>query len=90
MCGRSAYRTTALLSETFFAVFRVALEIRLSESFAPRYALVVLWYYIVCVYGKPLYTSLFDTQPRLTTKLTYLMTKYYTPNDAFTANDASF
>ena len=38
------------------------------------------------VYG----TLLFDTQVRPTPKLTYLMTAYYTPDDGFTANNASF
>ena len=34
---------------------------------------VVLWYNIVCICCKPIYTSLFGTQLRLTTKLTYLI-----------------
>ena len=38
----------------------------------------------------PVQTSLFRTLLHLTTKLTYLMTAYYTPNDGFTANSASF
>ena len=98
ICGRSACWTTAILSETLFVSFRVAWEIRL-ESCSPRHASVVLWYNITriscsliqhCVYCNPLRTSLFATQLRLTTKLTYLMTAYYTPNDGFTAKDASF
>ena len=36
------------------------------------------------------YTSLFGTQRRLTTKLTHLMTAFYTPNDGFTVDDALF
>ena len=47
--GRSAYRTTAILSETFFVWFRVALEIRLG-SYGPRHASVSLWYNILCAY----------------------------------------
>ena len=46
---RSSYRTTAILSETIFVCFRVALGIRL-ESFGPRHASVVFWYHILCVY----------------------------------------
>ena len=42
------------------------------------------------MYSKPIYTLLFGMQLCLTTKLMYLMTAYYTPNDSFTANDASF
>ena len=88
ICGRSAYRTTAILSESFFMWFRVALEIQL-ESYSSRHASVVLWNNIVCIYCKPTYTSLFGTQLGLT-KLTYLMTAYYTPSNSFTANNASF
>ena len=84
----SAYRTTAILSE-IFVWFRVAIQIRL-ESYSPRHTSVVLWYHIVCIYCKPLYTSLFGTQRRLTTKLAHLMTAYYSPNDGFTVNNASF
>ena len=49
-------------------------------------------YDVVCVYCKSIYTMLFGTQLRLTTKLTYLMTAcmYYTPNGGFTAIDALF
>ena len=35
-------------------------------------------------------TIWFATTVRLATKLTYLMTAYYTPNDGLTANDALF
>ena len=80
---------TALLLETFFAWFRVAIKIRV-ESYDPRHASVVLRYNIVCVYCKPVYTLLFGTQLRLTTKLAHHMTAYYTPNDSFTANNGSF
>ena len=48
----SAYRMTALLSETFLEWFRVACVIRL-ESYSPRHTSVVLWYNNVCVYRKP-------------------------------------
>ena len=40
-----------------------------------------------------IYCKLYDAiryATMLTTKLTYLMNAYYTPNDGFTANDASF
>ena len=86
ICGCSAYPTTAILSDTFFVWFRVAIEIRL-ESYSTKHTSVVLWYNIVCVYY-----SLFGTQLHvcLTTKLTYLMTAYCTWNDTFTANDGSF
>ena len=87
--GRSAYRTNAVLSETFFVWFKVTQGIRL-ESCGPRHTFVVLWYSIMCVYCKSVYTSLFGTQLRLTTNLIYLMTAYYIPNDSFTANDISF
>ena len=88
--GRSAYRMTAILSETFFVWFRVALEIRL-KSYGPRHTLVLLWYDIVCMYTASLYIHYyFGTQLHLTTKLTYIMTAYYTPSNSFTANDALF
>ena len=87
----SAYQTTAVLSETFFVWIRAEWESRL-ESCGPRHASVVLWYNIVCIYCKPVYTctSLIGVQLHMTTKLTYLMTAYYTLNNGFTANDASF
>ena len=69
--------------ETFLVWFRVAREIQL-ESYCPRHASAI------CVYCKPVYTSLFGMQLSMPTKLTYLMTVYYTPNDGFTANNASF
>ena len=91
ICGSLAYWTMAILSETFFEWFRVELEIQL-ESYGPRQASVVFWYDIVRVYCKSVYTSLFDTQLRLTTKFPHLMTAYmyYTPNGGFSAIDASF
>ena len=87
--GCSVYRTTATLSKTFFVWLRVAWEIWL-KSYDPRHTSVVFWYNIVCVYCKPVLTLLSGTQLRMTTKLTYLKTAYYTPNDSFTANDALF
>ena len=86
--GSSAHRMTATLSETFFACFRVPLEIWL-ESWSPRQASVVLWF-IVCLYCKPVCTSLIGRQLRLTTKLMHLMTAYYSPYDGFTAANTSF
>ena len=47
-CGRSAYQTTAMSSETLFVWLRVAWEIRL-ESYSRRHASVVLWYNIACI-----------------------------------------
>ena len=75
ICGSLVYWTTTILSETFFEWFRVALEIK-PESYNPRHTSVVLWYDIVCIYCKSVYTSLFGTQLHLTTKLTYVMTAY--------------
>ena len=45
-----------------------------------------------CVYCKPVHTSppVFHAQLHMTTKLTYLITAYYTLNDGFTANEVSF
>ena len=86
----SAYQTTALLLETFLVLFRVAWEIRQLESYGLRHTLVVLWYNIVCVYCRPIHTSLIGAQLCMTTKLMYVMTAYYTPKDGLTANYASF
>ena len=88
---RSAYWMTAIQLETFLEWFRVASDIWL-ESYGPRHALVVLWYNIVCVYCKLMHTSWFNMQLHvcMTTQLAYLMTAYYTPNDGFIANNASF
>ena len=36
------------------------------------------------------FTSIFGALLRMTTKLKYLMTAYYTPNHGFTANEALF
>ena len=52
--------------------------------------MIVLRYNIVYVYFKPVHTSLFAVHAHMTTKLTYLMTVYYTPNAGFNANDALF
>ena len=67
---RSAYRTVALLSKTFLVWFRVSWEIQL-ESYGPRHASVILWYFIACKYCKHVHvhTSLLGAQLRLTTKL---------------------
>ena len=54
ICGSLAYWTTALLSETFFVWFRVALEIQL-ESYSLRHASVVLWYTTLYAYTASLY-----------------------------------
>ena len=75
MCGRSEYQMTAMLYETSFEWFRVALVIQL-ESYGLRHTSVVLWYDNVCVYRKPVYTSIFGTQLHLTTKFMYLLTAY--------------
>ena len=73
-----------------FVWFRVAIEIRL-ESYSPRHASVVLWNDIVLTnHLEPIVYKYNSTQLHLTTKLTYVMTAYYIPNDGFTANDASF
>ena len=75
--GHSAHRMTAILAETFFVWFRVALEIWL-ESYVPRYASVfsdatLCVYTCVCKLVH-VYTSLFGAQLHLRTKLTYFMT----------------
>ena len=90
--GRSAYRMTALLPDTFLVWFRVAREIWL-ERYSPRSALVVLWYKIVCihVYCNHAYIHYYLVcNYAWQLKLMYLMTAYYTPNNGFTANDASY
>ena len=46
-------------------------------------------YNIVCEYCKPVHTSLFGAKLCMTTKFTYLRTAYYTPNNGFTATNAS-
>ena len=53
------------------------------------YSLILL-YYILCIYSKPVYTLLIGTQLCLTTKLMGLTIEYYTTNNSLTANDASF
>ena len=50
--GRSAYRMTALLSDTFLVWFTVAKGIHL-ENYGPRQPSVVHRYQPVCVYSKP-------------------------------------
>ena len=84
---------TFILSETFFVLFRVALEIQ-QESYGSRHASVVLRYNIVHAYNILQICTYIAicTQLRLTTKLTYLMTiyMYYTPNGGFTVNNSSF
>ena len=85
ICEYAGYQTTAILSQTFFVWFTVALE-----SYSTRHVSVVLCYNFVCIYCKATYTSVFTTQLGLTTKLTYLMTACYTPNNGFTAKDAPF
>ena len=57
----SAYRRTALLSETFLVRFRVAWETQL-KSYGTRHTLVILWYNIVCINCKFIHTLLFGTQ----------------------------
>ena len=87
--GCSTYRMTALLSNTFLVCLRVAWEFLL-ESYGSKHWSVFPWYSIVYIYCKPVCRSLFGVQLRMTTKLTYLMTIYYTPNNGFTANNVSF
>ena len=77
--GCSGDRMTAVQLETFFVRFRVAWEIWL-ESYGPRHASVMC----MCVYCKPVHTSLYGAQVHITTKLTYLMNAHYMPNDSFT------
>ena len=58
-CTRNL-KTTALLSDTFLVWFRIA-RVQL-KSYAPRHISVALWYKVVCVYRKPIYSSLFGAQ----------------------------
>ena len=44
----------------------------------------------LCVYSATPYIHRYLVHNYTTTKLIYLMTTYYTPNDGGTANDASF
>ena len=87
---RFAYRTTALLYRDILcegqsymkdSTGEIPPQARIGHSFIQN---------IVCIYRKLIYTLLFGMQQHLTTKLTHLMTVFYTPNDGFTANDASF
>ena len=79
--GRSVYRTTVLLSKTFFVWFRR--EIRL-ENYRPRHASVILMtQHCVCVYTvlqTRTYIAICCTTTMIK-NLTYLMTAYYTPSD---------
>ena len=59
--GCSARWMTALLLDTFLVWFRVAREIQM-ESYGSRHISVVLWDKLVCVYCKPICTSLFGAQ----------------------------
>ena len=89
VCGRSAYQTTALLSETFLVLYRVAWEIRL-ESYDPRHISIVLWYNIVvhilqaCAYIAIWCTTMHDNK----THVPYDCILH--KNNSFTANNASF
>ena len=80
--------TTALLLKTFLVCVRFAWKIQL-ESYSPRHASVIVWYNSVCIL-EALHTLLLVAQLYLTTKLIYLMTAYYTPNDNFTVNNILF
>ena len=44
----------------------------------------------LCVYCKPVHTSLFRVELRMTTKLACLMIVHYTAKDDITLNNASF
>ena len=86
-----AYGTTAILLETFFVCFGVALGIWL-ESYCPRHTLVVFCYHNMCVHilQARLYIPIwYATKPDNKTHAPYerILEK---PNDGFTANDASF
>ena len=68
-----AYYMTAPLSEEFLVWFKFALEIWL-EGYGPDMHQSFCDTTLLCVYWKPIHTSLFGTWVCLTTKLTYLMT----------------
>ena len=85
----SAFQTSAVLSKIILVYHRVVWAILLA-SYCPINALVLLWYNVVCVYCKPVRTSLLGAQLCMTRKLTYLKTVYYTPNDGFTATTYCF
>ena len=85
---RSAYGMPAIWSDTFFEWFRFEWDIPL-ESYSPKHASVVLWYNIVCIQQAHWYIAIWCVSTH-DNKLTYLMTAYYTHNDGFTANVASF
>ena len=48
---------------------------------------LILPFYILCIYCKPVYTSLIGMQLRLTTKLRGLTIGYYTTHYGLTPND---
>ena len=88
MYGHSAHRMTAKLLDAFLVWFRVAWANWL-ESYSPGHTSVILQYNIACMYYKFVHTLLFGMQLSMATKFTYLMTAYYSPNNGFTANNAS-
>ena len=68
ICARSAYRTTAVISQTLFVWFTVALEIRLG-SYGSRHASVVLWYNIA--WARTYITNWYATTPDNKTHVPY-------------------
>ena len=61
------------------------------ESYGLIHKNVSLWYNIVCLYSRLVHTLLFGVKLRMTkNSLTLCITAYQTPNDNFTAKDASF
>ena len=44
---------------------------------------------ILCIYCRPVHSLLFGEQVHMTTKLIYLVTVYYAPDNGFKANDAA-
>ena len=90
--GRSAYWMTALLLETFLVCFRVTWEIQLERYNPSMHQSFSLSYNIVCIYCKPIHTSLFGVQLFTTTKLTYSTLWPHTTHQmtALLPNDASF
>ena len=95
--GRSAYQTTALLLEISFIWIRVTWEIRLEnyssrqfyrttapdmcQSFSDR---------ILCAYTASPYVHSYLVCNYTWQQNSSSLWLYYTPNDTFTANDASF
>ena len=85
--GHSAYQMTALPSDTFLVWFRVA---RSNWRAMAQTCISLLWYKVVCVYCKPVYTSLFGAQlhdNRNSRTCTFWL---HITHQSFTANDASF